>query len=253
MTQRNGFNEGGALGEPSQPSNVVTEDALCVLQAYGSSTYELEETLFHKYIMVCAARKREQPAYQERDKFHLLLDKLADMGYLKLISRGDKLYWMRLRSSLEIEEGREITPEKAAQIIDEARSKRVAEEQLEEGKKREEPEETQRPSVGEIADVILSELQKTYEPEKLKSYITKDGSGDIRRPIKEMHEALISGVDEFRLYIERSIPPKLKGQLTYYLATCGRDSLLAALAISLMMPLRTSASVSAREEVKPAQ
>jgi hypothetical protein len=241
------------LGEPSQPANPVTEDALCVLQAYGSSTYELEETLFHKYIMVCAARKREQPPYQERDKFHLLLDRLSDMGYLKLISRGDKLYWMRLRSSLEIEEGKEITPEKAAQIIDEARTKRVAEEQGEAGKNREETEETQKPGVGEIADVILSELQKTYEPEKLKSYITKDEPGDIRRPIKEMHEALISGVDEFRLYIERNIPPKLKGQLTYYLATSGRDSLLAALAISLMMPLRTAASASAREEAKPAQ
>jgi hypothetical protein len=223
------------------------------LQAYGSSTYELEETLFHKYIMVCTARKREQPAYQERDKFHMLLDKLSDMGYLKLISRGDKLYWMRLRSSLEIEEGKEMTPEKAAQIIDEARSKRVAEEQEETGKKREELEETPKPSVGEIADVILSELQKSYEPEKLKSYVTTDGPGDFRRSIKDMHEALIGGVDEFRLYIERNIPPKLKGQLTYYLATCGRDSLLAALAISLMMPLRASASASAREEAKPAQ
>jgi hypothetical protein len=223
------------------------------LQAYGSSTYELEETLFHKYIMVCASRKKEQPAYRERDKFHLLLDKLSELGYLKLISRGDKLYWMRLRSSLELEEGREMTPEKAAQIIGEARAKRVAGEEEESGRKNEEPEEAQRPTVGEIADVILSELQKTYEPEKLKSYITKDGSGDIRRPIKEMHEALLSGVDEFRLYIERSIPPKLRGQLTYFLATCGRDSLLAALAISLMIPLRTSESVSAREEAKPAQ
>jgi hypothetical protein len=223
------------------------------LQAYGSSTYELEETLFHKYIMVCTARKREQPAYQERDKFHMLLDTMSDRGYLKLISRGDKLYWMRLRSSLELEEGQEITPEKAALIIDEARSKRLAQEAEEAGRKREEPEEIQRPSVGEIADVILSELQKTHEPEKLKSYVTKDEPSDLRRPIKDMHEALLSGVDEFRLYIERSIPRRLKSLLTYYLATSGRDSLLAALAISLMIPLRTSASASAREEAKPAQ
>lgn len=93
----NGSNEVGSMGEPTQTSRTLSEEALCVLQAYGTSTYELEETLFHKYIMVCAARKREEPAYSERDKFHQLLDKLSDVGYLKLISRGDKLYWMRLR------------------------------------------------------------------------------------------------------------------------------------------------------------
>jgi hypothetical protein len=242
------------LGESNRPPSTVTEDALCVLQAYGSSTYEVEETLFHKYMMICTSKKREHPPYSERDKFHQLLDKLSEMGYLKLISRGDKLYWMRLRSALELEEGgEELTPEKAQQMIDEARARRTGEQEEQARREREEPSESQKPSVGEIADVILSELEKTYEPEKLKAYISKDASGDIRRPIKEMHEALLSGVDEFRLYIERNVSPKLKGQLTYFLATCGRDSLLAALAISLMIPLRTSASESAKAEAKPAQ
>lgn len=64
----------------------------------------------------------------------------------------------------------------------------------------------------------------------------------MRTPIREMHEALISGEDEFRLYIERSLPPKLKGQLTYFLATSGRDALLAALAVSLSIPVHQAAT-----------
>jgi hypothetical protein len=232
------------MEEPSQSPSSSSEEALCVLLAYGPSTYELEETLYHKYIMVCETRRKGPPAQYPRDKFHLLLDKLSDTGYLKLISRGDKLYWMRLRSPLELEEGAELTPEKASQMIDEARAKREAEEQGSEARKKKEEQEIQKPTIGEMADVILSQLMKERGTEKLRAYVARGESEDIRRPIKEMHDALISGEDEFRLYLERTIPSKLKGQLTYYLATAGRDALLAALAVSLMIPLHSAPSTS---------
>lgn len=228
------------MEEPNQSPSSASEEALCVLLAYGPSTYELEETLYHKYIMVCNARKRGELAQYPRDKFHLLLDKLSATGYLKMISRGDKLYWMRLRSPLEMEEGVELTPEKAAQMIDEARIKREAGEQVREAGKEKEEQEVQKPTIGEMADVILSQLLKEPGPEKLRAYVAKGEIESVRRPIKEMHEALISGEDEFRLYLERNVPPRLKGQLTYYLATAGRDALLAALAVSLMIPLHSS-------------
>jgi len=232
------------LGEPNQPASSSSEDALCVLLAYGPSTYELEETLYHKYIMVCQARRKGESMQFPRDKFHLLLDKLSDDGYLKLISRGDKLYWMRLRSPLELEEGEELTPEKATQMIDEARAKREAEEKGSPERKEKEGQEPQKPTIGEMADVILSQLLKEHGTEKLRAYVTKGESEDVRRPIKEMHEALISSEDEFRLYVERNIPSRLKGQLTYYLASAGRDALLAALAVSLMIPVHPAPATS---------
>jgi hypothetical protein len=194
--------------------------------------------------MVCEARRKGGPTQHPRDKFHFLLDKLSETGYVKLISRGDKLYWMRLRSPLELEEGAELTPEKASQMIDEARAKREAEEHRSEVRKEKEEQEIQKPTIGEMADVILSQLLKEHGTEKLRAYVARGESEDIRRPIKEMHDALISGEDEFRLYVERSIPSRLKGQLTYYLATAGRDALLAALAVSLMIPLHSAPSTS---------
>jgi hypothetical protein len=234
------------LGEanrvPKTPK-VDTEAILCVLQAYGPSTYELEEALFHKYIIVCQSRKgalKEQPT---RDKFHYLLDDLSTLGYVKLISRGDQLYWMRLRSPLEIEEGEELTPERAAKIIEAERAKKEAE-RAEEPRAvgRKEEKGLKRPTIGEMADAIISGLVKNYDPEKLRSYMAKGEPDDVRKPIKEMHEALISGDDEFRLYIERNMSAKMKGQLTYFLASAGRDALLAALAISLMIPLHVAVS-----------
>jgi hypothetical protein len=225
------------LEEPKQSPTSSSEEALCVLLAYGPSTYELEETLYHKYIMVCQARRKGEQMQFPRDKFHLLLDKLSDGGYIKLISRGDKLYWMRLRSPLELEEGEELTPEKASQMIDEARAKRQAEEQEGAVSKKKEEQEPQKPTIGGMADVIISELMKEHGTEKLRAYVAKGESEDVRRPIKEMHEALISSEDEFRLYVERNVPSRLKGQLTYYLAAAGRDALLAALAVSLMIPV----------------
>lgn len=228
------------MEKPNQSPSGALEEALCVLLAYGPSTYELEETLYHKYIMVCNARKKVELAQYPRDKFHFLLDKLSTTGYLKMISRGDKLYWMRLRSPLEMEEGVELTPEKAAQMIDEARIKREAREQGREAGKEKEEQEVQKPTIGEMADVILSQLLKEPSPEKLRAYVAKGEIENFRRPIKEMHEALINGEDEFRLYLERNVPPRLKGQLTYYLATAGRDALLAALAVSLMIPLHSA-------------
>jgi hypothetical protein len=232
----------GRLEEPSQSPTSFSEEALCVLLAYGPSTYELEETLYHKYMVVCQARRKGEQMQFPRDKFHLLLDKLSEGGYLKLISRGDKLYWMRLRSPLELEEGEELTPEKASQMIDEARAKRQAEEQASPVRKGKEEQEPQKPTIGEMADVILSQLLKEHGTEKIRAYVAKGETEDVRKPIKEMHEALISGEDEFRLYVERSIPPRMKGQLTYYLAAAGRDALLAALAVSLMIPLHPSPS-----------
>ncbi|WXG47278.1 MAG: hypothetical protein WED05_11565 [Candidatus Atabeyarchaeum deiterrae] len=232
------------MAEVNQTSEFGLDDALCVLNAYGDSTYELEDTLFHKYIMICASMKKGKGEELGRDKFHLLLDQLSTKGFVKLISRGDKLYWMRLRSLLELEEGIELTPEKAQQMVDEARVKREADAQqraqVERGE--EEPQVSQKPTVGQMADVILSELMKKSEPDKVKSYHIRGESGDVRTPIREMHEALISGEDEFRLYIERSLPPKLKGQLTYFLATSGRDALLAALAVSLSIPVHQAAT-----------
>jgi hypothetical protein len=227
-----------------------SEEALCVLLAYGPSTYELEETLYHKYIMVCRARRKGEQMQFPRDKFHLLLDKLSEGGYIKLISRGDKLYWMRLRSPLELEEGEELTPEKASQMIDEARAKREAEEQESAVSKKREEQGPQKPTIGGMADVILSELMKERGTEKLRAYVAKGESEDVRRPIKEMHEALISSEDEFRLYVERNVPARLKSQLTYYLATAGRDALLAALAVSLMIPVHPAPS--AKVEAPPA-
>ncbi len=238
------------MEEPNRSAGGSSEEALCVLLAYGPSTYELEETLYHKYIMVCQARRKGEPAQYPRDKFHLLLDKLSDGGYLKLISRGDKLYWMRLRSPLEMEEGAELTPEKASQMIDEARTKRESEERASPERREKEGQEPQKPTIGGMADVILSELLKEQGTEKLRAYVAKGESEDVRRPIKEMHEALISSEDEFRLYVERNIPSRLKSQLTYYLATAGRDALLAALAVSLMIPVHQAPST--KVETPPA-
>jgi len=233
----------GEVNQAPKTPKVDTEDILCVLQAYGPSTYELEETLFHKYKVICQSRKGAKQEQPSRDKFHYLLDDLSAMGYLKLISRGDKLYWMRLRSPIELEEGEELTPERAAKIIEGARAEREAEKaEAPRGVGRKEKEVLKKPTVGEMADAIISGLVKNYEPEKLRSYLVKGEPDDVRKPIKEMHEALISGVDEFRIYIERSIPPRLRGQLTYFLASAGRDALLAALAISLMIPLHVAVS-----------
>lgn len=182
------------------------EEILCVLQAYGPSTYELEEMLFHKYLMVCQAKKGSKLEQPSREKFHYMLDDLSEFGYLKLISRGDKLYWMRLRSPLEMEEGAELTPEKATKLIEGARAKREAKEvEGLRGAEKEGKELPTKPSVGEMADAILSGLIKVYDPEKLRSYMVKGEPNDVRKPIKEMHEALISGVDEFRIYIEKNL------------------------------------------------
>jgi hypothetical protein len=200
--------------------------------------------------MVCQARRKGEQNQYPRDKFHLLLDKLSEGGYVKLISRGDKLYWMRLRSPLELEEGAELTPEKASQMIDEARAKREAEEKIGEGHKEKKELQPQKPTIGEMADVILSQVLKEEGTERLRAYVAKGESEDARRPIKEMHEALISSEDEFRLYVERNVPGRLKGQLTYYLATAGRDALLAALAVSLMIPVHQAPST--KVETPPA-
>jgi hypothetical protein len=232
----------GEVNQVSRTPRVDTEDILCVLQAYGPSTYELEEMLFQKYLLVCRSRKGAELEQASRDKFQYLLHDLSALGYVKLISRGDKLYWMRLRSVLELEEGSELTPEKAAKLIEGARATREAKRAEEQrGSWKEDREIPKKPSVGEMADMIISELVKEYDPEKLRTYMVKGEPDDVRRPIKEMHEALISGVDEFRLYIEKSFQGKLKGQLTYFLASAGRDALLAALAVSLMIPLRVVA------------
>jgi len=228
----------GEVNQAPKTPKVDTEDILCVLQAYGPSTYELEDTLFHKYIVICRSRKGIQPELPSRDKFQYLLHDLSAMGYVKLISRGDKLYWMRLRSPLEMEEGEELTPEKAAKLIEGARARKESEKAEElRGVEKEEKEVPRKPTIGEMADAVLSGLIKKYEPDKLRAYMVRGEPDDVRRPIKEMHEALISGVDEFRIYIERNIPAKLRSQLTYFLASAGRDALLAALAVSLMIPL----------------
>jgi tRNA A37 threonylcarbamoyladenosine modification protein TsaB len=134
--------------------------------------------------MVYEARRKGGPTQHPRDKFHFLLDKLSETGYVKLISRGDKLYWMRLRSPLELEEGAELTPEKASQMIDEARAKREAEEHRSEVRKEKEEQEIQKPTIGEMADVILSQLLKEHGTEKLRAYVARGESEDIRRPIK---------------------------------------------------------------------